>query len=277
MIRLLGILSLTLLLRAVPSGAAPLSDDLLAAMGAVDVVLLGEIHDNPAHHRIQAGAVAALAPKAVVWEMLTADVAAQLTPEVIADPAALARVTDWEASGWPPLDLYLPVFQAAPQAAQYGALVPRAAARGAMETGAAAAFGEGAARFGLTEPLPAAEQAEREADQLADHCNAMPEAMLPMLVEIQRLRDAVLARAALRALKATGGPVAVITGNGHARADRGVPVYLRRAAPEVTVFALGQSEAGQLSGTFDAVVDGPATEREDPCEAFLKSRGDDKS
>lgn len=233
MIRILLVLSLTLIVRAVPSGAASLSDDMLAAMGAADVVLLGEIHDNPEHHRVQAGAVAALAPKAVVWEMLTAEVAARLTPEVIADPAALAEVTDWANSGWPPLALYLPVFQAAQQAAQYGALVPRDAARAAMKTGAAEALGEGAARYGLTVPLPATEQAEREADQQENHCNAMPEEMLPMLVEIQRLRDAVLARAVLQALKDTGGPVAVITGNGHARADRGVPAYLRRAAPKV--------------------------------------------
>lgn len=274
MIRFLIVLSLTLIARAVPSGAASLPEDVVTAMGGADVVLLGEIHDNPEHHRVQAAAVAALAPKAVVWEMLTAELAAKLDASVIADPAALAEATDWENSGWPPLALYLPVFQAAAGAAQYGALVPREAARGAMQTGAAEAFGEAAARFGLTEPLPADEQAEREADQQENHCNAMPEEMLPMLVEIQRLRDAVLARAVLQALEDTGGPVAVITGNGHARADRGVPAYLRRTAPEVSLFALGQSEAGQLTGVFDAVVDGPATEREDPCEAFLKSRGD---
>ena len=274
MIRFLLLLSLTLFARAVPSGAASLPQDALAAMRQADVVLLGEIHDNPEHHLTQAAAVAALAPRAVVWEMLTAEAAAKLDASVIADPAALAAATDWENSGWPPLQLYLPVFQAASQAAQYGALVPREAARGAMKVGAAATFGDAAARFGLTEPLPAQEQAEREADQQENHCNAMPEEMLPMLVEIQRLRDAVLARAVLRALQETGGPVAVITGNGHARADRGVPVYLRRAAPEVELYSLGQSEAGQVSGVFDAVVDGPATERPDPCEAFLKSRGD---
>lgn len=274
MTRILIVLSLLLLARAVPSGAASLPAEVLADMARADVVLLGEIHDNPQHHLTQAEAVSALAPAAVVWEMLTAEVAAKLTPEVIADPAVLAEVTDWGNSGWPPLALYLPVFQAASEAAQYGALVPRDAARGAMKTGAEEAFGENAARFGLTQPLAAGEQAEREADQQENHCNAMPEAMLPMLVEIQRLRDAVLARAVLWALDETGGPVAVITGNGHARADRGVPVYLRRAAPEVSLYVLGQSEAGQVSGVFDAVVDAPATEREDPCEAFLKSRGD---
>ena len=270
MTRLLFALGAMLVACAAPAGAVSLSDALVDRMRSAQVVLLGEVHDNPAHHRVQAAAVAALKPRAVVWEMLTALVATQLTAEVIADPAALAEVTDWDASGWPPLEMYLPVFQAAPEAAQFGALVPRSTARAVMETGAATGFGADAARFGLADPLPGAEQAAREADQFSAHCDALPQDMLPMMVEIQRLRDAELARAALRALEQTGGPVVVITGNGHARVDRGVPVYLQRAAPDVAVFALGQSEAGQVSGTFDAVVDGPATDRPDPCAGFAK-------
>jgi len=270
MTRLLIVLGMMLIACAAPSGAVSLSDALVERMRGAQVVILGEVHDNPAHHRVQAAAVAALAPRAVVWEMLTAEVTAKLTPQIIADPAALAEVTDWNTSGWPPLEMYLPVFQAAPEAAQVGALVPRIAARAVMDTGAVAAFGADAALYGLADPLPAAEQAAREVDQMENHCNALPEKILPMMVEIQRLRDAVLARAALRALEQTGGPVVLITGNGHARADRGVPVYLRRAAPGVAVFALGQSEAGQVSGQFDAVVDGPATERPDPCAGFSK-------
>jgi len=273
MTRLVFVLGVMLAACAAPAafaGAVSLSDALVDRMRGAQVVILGEVHDNPAHHRVQAAAVAALAPRAVVWEMLTAQVAARLTPELIADPAALAQATDWDASGWPPLEMYLPVFRAAPGAAQLGALVPRSVARAVMETGAVAGFGEDAARYGLADPLPSVEQAARENDQLSAHCDALPQEMLPMMVEIQRLRDAELARAALRALEQTGGPVVVITGNGHARADRGVPVYLRRAAPGVAVFALGQSEAGQVSGTFDAVLDGPATDRPDPCAAFSK-------
>lgn len=268
--RLIFVLGLMLIAGAVPVGAASLSDGVLEKMRGAEVVLLGEVHDNPDHHRVQAAAVAALAPRAVVWEMLTAPVAAQLTAEVIADPAALAEATEWDTSGWPPLELYFPVFQAAPGAVHYGALVPRGVARAVMETGAAEHFGEDAARYGLTEPLPEDEQTAREADQLSAHCDAMPPQMLPMLVEIQRLRDAELARSVVQALEQTGGPVAVITGNGHARADHGVPVFLRRAVPGVTVFALGQSEDGQILGLFDAVADSPATERPDPCAGFAK-------
>jgi hypothetical protein len=83
-----------------------------------------------------------------------------------------------------------------------------------------------AARFGLTEALDPDEQAAREAEQQEAHCNALPEEILPGFVEAQRLRDAALAEAALAALADTGGPVVVVTGNGHARADWGVPALL---------------------------------------------------
>jgi hypothetical protein len=47
--------------------------------------------------------------------------------------------------------------------------------------------------------------------------------------------------------------VVIITGNGHARTDWGVPALLAVAAPDVTVFALGQFEAEPVSQVpFDA-------------------------
>lgn len=66
-------------------------------------------------------------------------------------------------------------------------------------------------------------------------------------------------------------PVVIVTGNGHARRDGGVPVYLRNADPDVRVFSLGQSEEGHLTGVFDAVSDSATIERPDPCDAFGKS------
>lgn len=243
----------------------------LAALPAAaqDIVILGEVHDNPAHHAEQAARVAALKPRALVFEMLTPDQAARLTPDLIADPEAMAEALGWASSGWPDFAMYHPIFAAAPEAAIFGALVPREAARAVLEGGLAESFGDGADAYGLTEPLPEAEQAAREALQLAAHCDALPEEMLPGMVAVQRLRDAVLARAVIRAMEETGGPVAVITGNGHARRDWGVPSYLARVAPDLEVFVLGQTEEGApLQGGFDEVVSAPAVARPDPCAAF---------
>lgn len=236
-----------------------------------EVVILGEVHDNAAHHMKQAEILSQIAPRAVVWEMITQEQAYRLTADVLRSPSETEDVLDWASSGWPAFDLYAPVFAAAASAQQYGALVPRAEARAALEQGVASYFGPRAADFGLDRPLPEEEQSAREADQMVNHCNAMPEEMLPVLVEFQRLRDAALAEATDRALRETEGPVVVITGNGHARLDRGLAVYLKTARPGARVLSLGQSEGGAISGTFDLLLDSPAAERPDPCLAFKKS------
>lgn len=62
------------------------------------------------------------------------------------------------------------------------------------------------------------------------------------MVDIQRLRDAMLADAALEAVTQTGGPVIVITGTGHARNDWGAPYMLTQAQPDLRVLSVGQFE-----------------------------------
>ena len=42
-----------------------------AVWSGVDIAVLGEVHDNPAHHLEQARLTALIAPKALVFEMLT--------------------------------------------------------------------------------------------------------------------------------------------------------------------------------------------------------------
>ncbi|HBV53508.1 MAG TPA: hypothetical protein DEF12_00550 [Rhodobacteraceae bacterium] len=204
---------------------------------AAQVVFLGEIHDNPVHHEVQAAWVSALAPRAVVFEMLT-EGAAERVRGVASDTAeVVAQAAGWAESGWPDFALYYPIFRAA-------------------------------ARYGLDRALDAEAQIAAQDEQRAAHCDALPEDMLPSMVEVQRLRDAVLAQVAAQALAETGGPVAVILGNGHARLDGGAPEFLARAEPQVRHFSLGQSEDGAVFGQFDWVVDAPAVLREDPCKAF---------
>lgn len=242
----------------------------LAGPFSADVVVLGEAHDNPHHHARQAEIVAEVQPKALVFEMLTEAQALAHIPGADAD--TLAAAFDWENSGWPDFAMYYPIFAAAADARVFGAGVPRAAARQAMTEGLAFAFGIGAGAYGLTTPLDADEQAAREALQMRAHCDALPEDILPAMVDIQRLRDAQLAKMALRAFELTGGPVVVITGNGHARTDWGMPVYLKRADPDLSIIALGQGEDGIApSGTFDVIEYTNGLEREDPCTAFTSS------
>ena len=240
-------------------------------MAEAEVVLLGEVHDNAAIHARQAELVAALQPRALVFEMLTPGQAAMAAPQLRDDMGALEEALGWAETGWPDFALYYPIFQAGGEAAIFGAAVPREDARAAMQAGVAESFGEDADRFGLSLPLPEGEQATREAFQHLAHCEALPQEMLGVMVALQRLRDAVLARSILEALEATGGPVGVITGNGHARKDWGVPAVLELARPGIRVFAMGLLEEGSgPNGVFDAEERFLPAEREDPCAVFEK-------
>lgn len=241
-----------------------------------EVIFLGEVHDNPAHHARQAEWVSEIAPTALVFEMLTPEQAARVSPDDRSDERSLANLLGWDESGWPDFGMYYPIFAAAPQAEIYGAAIPREDARRAMEAGLHAVFGADSARFGLDRPLSAGEQAARERLQLEAHCDALPEHLLPDMVAVQRLRDAALARAALDALAQSGGPVVVITGNGHARKDWGAPRLLKRAAPSVSVHSIGQAETGAAppEGAFDRIVWSEPAQRDDPCAVFRSQGGD---
>jgi len=243
----------------------------LAEFAGADVIILGEVHDNPRHHAAQAKAVAALRPAALVFEMLTSAQAGLITPENRQEEKGLRKLLGWDNTGWPDFSYYYPIFTASKAARIFGAGLTRPAARNAFKTGILADFGAESGLYGLERALDAAEQAERLAFQRAAHCNALPENLLAGMVELQRLRDAYLARAVIEALDAVGGPVVVITGNGHARKDRGLAVYLRAARPDLAVIAVGMAEGGRVDGVFDWVVSFEAEPRPDPCLAFQNS------
>jgi uncharacterized iron-regulated protein len=244
----------------------------LYTLPPADIVILGEVHDNPLHHAHQAIAIGAIAPKALVWEMLTPDAAARATPDARASYGGLRAALDWDASGWPDFALYYPLFAAAPDAAIIGADLPDADVRRAFDTGAASVFGPEAAAFGLSDPLPGPVQTALLTELADAHCGALPADRLSAMAEVQRLRDATLARAAVTAHAATGGPVVIIAGSGHARTDRGIPAYISAAAPDLTVLSIGQTEAapGTDPGPrpYDLWLVTDPHPRPDPCSAF---------
>ncbi|MCC5955506.1 MAG: ChaN family lipoprotein [Natronohydrobacter sp.] len=253
---------------ALPAVAAEITPDALDTLPQAQVIYLGEVHDNPLHHIHQTRATAAIAPTALILEMLTEEQAATI-PAPLPDQDTLAALLDWDNSGWPDFAMYYPILKAAPQAAIYGAALPRDAARASLQDGIAAHFPGDPARFGLDTPLDPDDQATREAHQARAHCDALPEHLLPGMVAIQRLRDALLAEAALRAHTETGGPVVVITGTEHARTDIGAPLKLARAAPDLTQLSIGQFEFPQdTAPPHDLWLVTDPHPRPDPCAAF---------
>ncbi len=234
----------------------------------MDIYVLGEVHDNAAHHAEQARLTTLIAPKAVVWEMLTPEQVQAIEGVDRADMTAMAAALDWENSGWPDFAMYHPIFVAAGDAVHLGATVSRADLRKAIEEGAEAALGSKAKGWPMG-PLDPTAQAAREEEQRIAHCNALPEAMLAGMVEAQRMRDWSLAALAVAAVEAGDGPVVIITGSGHARRDWGGPALIAEAHPELKVWTLGQIEGPpEADAPYDAVETGPAPERDDPCRAF---------
>jgi len=262
-------LTVAALLAAVSASAAEIEATDLYNLPAADVVFLGEVHDNPVHHAHQAIAVGAIGAKALVFEMLTDAQALRITPELLRSEQGLEATLAWQNSGWPEFAMYYPIFIATDARAIFGGALERDEVRRAVSDGAAEVFGDAAPLFGLTEPLDDAEQVVREAGQKAAHCDALPVSMLGGMVEAQRLRDAAMARAVIAAIAETGGPVAVITGNGHVRGDWGVPRALRRAAPDLTVLTIGQFESTPDPKTpFDLWLVSDPVKRPDPCDTF---------
>lgn len=238
--------------------------DVPTAANRADVVIIGEFHDNPDHHARQFDLLGTIDPKAVVYEMLTPAEAADLSNIERSGDAMTKAVAGFH---WSNIADYAEVLAASPVIV--GAAMPRDAVRAAFEDGAAKVFGADASRFGLTDALPEDMLVARKQMQFEAHCEAMPLSMMGGMVEAQRLRDASFARTVLEAFDAHGGPVVLITGNGHARRDWGVPAALAQAQPDLIIFSIGQGEGGAaLQGAYDSVFDSTPAKRGDPCAAF---------
>ncbi|QDL91614.1 hypothetical protein FDP22_07315 [Paroceanicella profunda] len=249
-----------------------------------DVTFVGEVHDNAAHHRMQAGFAAAIDPKAIVFEMIPRDAEEELRTlrEEGATREEIAGALHWDTSGWPDFAYYAPILEAAPQARIYGAEVSRETLRAILANPGSEglALGPGAQGYDLDSPLDPEEEEAREAELQQAHCNALPPEALSGMVKAQRLRDAAIAAATERALDEAGTPVLVIAGNGHVRNDTGAPAFLHARRPWLTMETIGQSEREGVPDGVDSTEslseDTPfsrlfvsrAVARPDPCAAF---------
>jgi uncharacterized iron-regulated protein len=278
-----------------------LADPVPAAGGPVlllpeGLVLLGEMHDNPAHHQVQAWLIAdALKARpqwrpAVVFEQI--DSSRQEAVDRFETLDAGARTADslfgllkWQESGWPPADIYRPLFEAVLGARLpvYAGDLPRAQMRSVARSGLMQIAAEERTRLGLDRPLPAplADAVRQELEE--SHCGALPPQALGGMAVAQRYRDAYMAGALFDAASRHGSAV-LIAGNGHVRTDRGVPWHLRQRAPGTPVTAVlvvevedGKTEPADYvtrdpdgHPAADFMIFTPRASREDPCQAMRK-------
>ncbi len=234
-------------------------------------MILGEVHDNPEHHRLQRRALEALAAhgprRTLAMEQFDGEHQAALDAARArgAGASALADAGRFDRKGWG-WEMYRPLVEFA------------------VERGwplAAANLSRSEARAIVADPrvrdLPPGSRLREalERDLIEGHCgNRPPAARLAGMVAAQRARDARMARAIAQA------PSVLIAGNGHARKDAGAPRYLPDA--DVVSIALIEVDPGKASpadyldgfatrASFDYLWFTPRFDRPDPCEQMKMS------
>jgi uncharacterized iron-regulated protein len=261
------------------------------------LVLLGEMHDNPAHHQVRAWLIADAVKARPQWRPAVAFEQIDTDRQEAVDrfekldaggrtAESLFTLLKWQDSGWPPADVYRPLMATVVAAGLpiYAGDVPRARVRSIARGGLLQIAPEERARLELDRPVPAplADALRRELEE--SHCGALPPQALGGMAAAQRYRDAHMADVLLGAAQRHGSAI-LIAGNGHVRADRGVPWYLRQRAgtPAMVVFLVEVEEGRTEPSDYvprdsegrpaaDFIIFTPRAERTDPCEAFLKKK-----
>jgi uncharacterized iron-regulated protein len=271
-------------------GANTSPDRLIMAAAAQDFVLLGEKHDNPDHHRLQAWVIEALAASgrrpAVAMEMLDSDQAPALATHLKRQPqdaAGLGSAVGWNARGWPNWSIYVPIADAALRAGLpiVAADMTGAERRTVGRHGVAGLEHEVRARLRPAPDFDPSQSRSLAQELRASHCDQLPEEALPRMIAVQWARDAHMATALIGAtlLEEVTGAV-LIAGAGHVRIDRGVPWHLRHLAPARTVAVLAFVEVDEsrrgvdeyaLAGKFEYAWFTPRVDDQDPCAKFRDS------
>ncbi len=257
---------------------APLArEQALAMLRQANHVLLGEVHDNPLHHRERAALLTALADRrpTVVFEQFARTSDAALATPVGSDLEAWLDRAGFDRKGWA-WPLHRPLIDAALTAGLRlrGGNLGRDAVRQIARQGAAAAPADLAAALGQPLPPTAAEVLDR--GLLDGHCGQLPATAVPRMRDAQAARDAAMADAMLRAIADGANSTVLIAGNGHVRRDHGVPLWLARREPAAKVVSVGFLERGADGSpphaaeraVYDIVWLTARQSRPDPCAGF---------
>jgi uncharacterized iron-regulated protein len=244
------------------------------------IVLLGEVHDNAAQHRLRLAllrrAFAAGWRPAIVMEQFDVERQADIDrarreqprdAQHLIDAATTTRAVPsgagWDWAFYKPYVALALEYDVPLLAANLATADTRRIVRG----GLAASFdAERLAALGLDRPIANEWQQAQEREIDRGHCGALPATLWPRMAQAQFARDAVMADVLRR--HAERGAV-LLAGNGHVRRDLGVPRWLGAEAPRV--FALGLLEQGDTQtppGAFDTTLRTEAAERSDPCAGF---------
>jgi uncharacterized iron-regulated protein len=273
-------LALACIAAALVACAAPLAPQPWESRLAGDaIVLLGEVHDNPAQHRLRLSllrrAFAAGWRPAIAMEQFDVDRQADIERARRERPRDAQHVIDQATSpamppgeGWNwalyrpyvalALDYDVPLLAANLSNADTGRIV-----RGGLGTSFDA---DRLAALGLDRVIASDWQQAQEREIDRGHCGVLPPTLWPRMAQAQFARDAVMADL-LRRNSRRG--IVLLAGNGHVRRDLGVPRWLNAETSRLfTLGLLEEDDTDTPASAFDATLRTEAAERADPCVGF---------
>ena len=255
----------------------PLSQHALSEqLKKVDYLLLGEVHDNLDHHKIQLDLLnlwleQGMSP-AVVFEQFDRS-QQSLIDAHLDDLERLESETRFEERGWE-WNAYKPLIKTARDEglSVFAGNLSRDELKAMHEKESVSEFDD------LLKPcLLSSAEALLKQDIAEAHCGMLNETMIDRMFGAQRLRDASLAQAMITA----GTPSLMIAGNGHVRLDYGAGQILALNQDKRVLSIALVEVAGELQSlqdyeylfsdgapVFDIAIFTPRVRDEDPCETF---------
>jgi uncharacterized iron-regulated protein len=219
------------------------AEQLETAVLEANFVLLGEIHTNADHHRLQAQMIEAMVRAgrrpSVVFEMIPASQQAALDRHLQSgqqDASKLGAFLHWEERGWPNWAIYQPIAEAALAAKLplLGGALDRETTRAISKSDPSQV--QLIMELKLDQPVKPGivEALAKEIDE--GHCNLLPKTAVNPMIMVQRATDAELAKIVRGATPKDGA--VLIAGSGHVRKDWAVPSFIKQSLPGASVTSI---------------------------------------
>jgi uncharacterized iron-regulated protein len=262
---------------------------LLARINTVNILLLGETHDNPQHHELQQKLLKARietgARPALMMEQMDTESQAAVDQalsgsnhdEVLDKVTRLIKFQDWKF--YQPflviaVDNKLPIIAANVSNQQLQPVIWQ---------GFAAYAAEDLKRLAVEEVWSESRQNFMVRNMGGAHCGKLKDELRAGLSRSQRLRDALMVDSAMSSM---GRGVVGIVGSSHARRDIGLPLYFAARAPLAHIFSIGfievskgrvdpvayEADSATGEAPYDVIWFTARVERGDPCATLGKPK-----
>ena len=245
------------------------AEDLVQQVRDVDMLLLGELHDNVFHHRERGLFIKLLARPVmtIVSEHLPANSKVEFSGSTLG--ALELAGFEKKAWDWPLPESLFDNIRAGGHVLIGGNLV-KGVSKDLAKNGRSVLSSE--MRDAIERAtLDAKSGKALDQDLIDGHCGQLPEKYLGPMQLIQRATDTSFALTMLN-----NKPAILVAGNGHVRKDYGVPQVINAIAPSIKVISIGFHERPghekepipSFNSMYDFVWFTEAANRTDPCAGF---------